>query len=49
MTDSSHNVIVGESNKLEGKSNFFTWQFKMRAILCRENIWDITETSTNPA
>ena len=38
MSEGHGSMSVGESSKLVGVSNYYTWQLKMKAILCRENV-----------
>jgi hypothetical protein len=47
MADHGSKLEVGEANKLTGTPNYYVWSLKMRAILCREGIWDITENAFN--
>ena len=49
MTESHGSMSVGESSKLVGASNYYTWQLKMRAILRRENVWELNENHVTPA
>jgi hypothetical protein len=48
MADHGSKLEVGETNKLIGTSNYYVWSLKMKAILCREGSWDITENAFNP-
>jgi hypothetical protein len=41
-------MSVGETNKLVGSSNYHIWQFKMKVILRRENVWDFVQTHIQP-
>ena len=42
------NVSIGESNKLEGASNYLAWRIKMTTLFRRERLWDITAQEVNP-
>lgn len=35
---------VGKTNKLVGSSNYYIWQFRMKVILKRGNVWHFTKT-----
>jgi hypothetical protein len=48
MSNHLANVQVGEANKLSRQSNFYVWSLKMKPILQREGLWDITETHVTP-
>jgi hypothetical protein len=48
LADHGSKLEVGEANKLTGTSNYYVWSLKMRAILRREGMWDITENAFNP-
>jgi hypothetical protein len=47
MADHGSKLEVGKANKLTGTSNYYVWSLKMRAILRREGMWDITENAFN--
>ena len=49
MGENHGSMSVGESSKLVGVSNYYTWQLKVRAILRRENVWELTENHVTPA
>ena len=49
MAEGHGSMAVGESSKLLGVSNYYTWQLKMKAILRRENVWELTEHHVTPA
>jgi len=38
------NITFREGDKLKGMSNYYVWALKMRAILCAEGQWAITES-----
>jgi hypothetical protein len=48
MADHGSKLEVGKANKLTGTSNYYVWSLKMRAILLREGMWDITKNAFNP-
>nr|PNR54317.1 hypothetical protein PHYPA_007994 [Physcomitrium patens] len=41
-------LSVGESNKLEGLSNYHVWRLKIRAIFQSENSWEVVESAISP-
>ena len=41
-------ISVGETNKLDGASNYHVWGLRMRAIFRREKWWVITENKIEP-
>ncbi|KAG0571502.1 hypothetical protein KC19_VG016800 [Ceratodon purpureus] len=47
-TQSSRNITIGEANKLEGDTNWSVWKIKMRALLRKEKLWEITENKIEP-
>ena len=42
------NIFVGETNKLDGASNYHVLGLRMRAIFRREKWWVITENKIEP-
>ncbi len=36
-------MSVGEANKLVGISNYYIWHLRMKTIVKKENVWDITK------
>ena len=42
------NISVGDTNKLDGTSNYHVWGLRMRAIFRREKWWVITENKIEP-
>jgi hypothetical protein len=45
----TQNLSFGESNKLEGETNYNVWRLKVKVLFKRENMWEFTETKTIPA
>jgi hypothetical protein len=39
---------IGESNKLEGESNYHVWSLKMRTLFIKEKLWNIVHTEISP-
>jgi hypothetical protein len=42
-------MSIGEANKLVGINNYYIWHLRMKTILKRENVWDITKNHVQPA
>lgn len=41
-------MSIGEANKLIGINNYYIWQLRIKTILKRENVWDLTENHVQP-
>jgi hypothetical protein len=48
MSQREESQGIGESNKLEGENNYHVWSLKMRALFCKEKLWDIVHTEVSP-
>jgi hypothetical protein len=41
-------MSIRDANKLIGINNYYIWQVRMKIILRRENVWDLTENHVQP-